>query len=707
MRPLRYNTNHIPMNRIFVSLVLVLFTFMAGQAADPFNGKYKTPHGAIPFDKIEMKDYEPAFKKGIKLQEREINAIVNQRSIPTFENTIEALDRSGAYLNRVARVFYALLNAESNEEMMAVSQRVQPLLSDHENNISLNEKLFARIKHVYDNRENLELTAEQQMLLKETYDSFARNGANLEGADRERYRELTTELSNLTLTFGQNALRATNAFSMEVTLEELDGLPQSAIDAAAALAASKGKEGYLVNLSFPSYSAFMKYANRRDLREKLYRAYNNRSIGGEFDNTEVLRRIAEVRKEIANLFGCKTYAEYSLQHTMAANTENVYNLLNQLLEAYKPVALQEVRELEGFAVGKEGKDITLMPWDFSYYAEKLRNIKYELSDEMLRPYFELNQVIDGVFGLATRLYGLKFTENKKIPVYHKEVQAFEVTDADGEYVGILYTDFFPRDGKRQGAWMTSFKGQWKEEDGSDSRPHITIVMNFTRPTATDPSLLTYGEVETFLHEFGHALHGLLSDVTYSSLAGTSVYRDFVELPSQFNENYLTEKSFLDGFAKHYQTGEVIPNELIEKIIASSRYHAAYACVRQLSFGMLDMAWHTVTAPVTDAMTFEKEALAPTQIMPVVEGAMLSPQFSHIFSGGYAAGYYSYKWAEVLDADAYAFFQAHGVFDPATAASFRDNILKRGGTEDPMVLYKRFRGSEPTIEALMRRDGIIK
>ena len=710
MRPLYNNVNHISlftMKKILVSLFLSLFTFMVVDAADPFNGKYSTPYGTIPFDKIKLSDYEPAFKKGIRMQEQEINAIVNQRSMPTFENTIEALDRSGSYLSRVANVFFALLSAESNDEMMAISQRVQPLLSEHSNNISLNEKLFERIKYVYDNRDKLDLNTEQQTLLKETYDSFARNGANLKGADRERYRELTAELSNLTLTFGQNVLRATNAFSMQLSLDDLEGLPQSAIDAAAALAKSKGVEGYMVNLSYPSYSAFMKYSTRRDLREKLYRAYNERSIGGEFDNMQILARIAEVRLEIAKLFDCQTYAEYKLQHTMAGTTDGVYDLLNRLLEAYKPVALQEVKELEGFAIGKEGKDIELMPWDFSFYSEQLKHIKYDLNDEMLRPYFELNNVIEGVFGLATRLYGLTFTENKKIPVYHPEVQAFEVKDADGKYVGVIYPDFFPRDGKRQGAWMTEFKGQWREENGKDSRPHVTIVMNFTRPTENAPSLLTYDEVETFLHEFGHALHGLLSEVTYPSLAGTNVYRDFVELPSQFNENFLTEKSFLDGFAKHYQTGEVIPDSLIQKIVKSSQYHAAYACVRQLSFGMLDMAWHTITAPVADPAAFEIEALASTQVVPVVEGALLSPQFSHIFSGGYAAGYYGYKWAEVLDADAFSVFKAHGVFDPATAASFRDNILKRGGTENPMVLYKRFRGGEPTIEALMRRDGIIK
>ena len=705
------------MKKFLVSICLCTFVLMTTQCTtnnsnfDPFSGEYDTPHGTIPFDKITNDLYEPAFKKGIELQNAEIDRILAERSMPTFENTIVALEESGSYLNRVASVFFALQGAESNDEMMEISTRIQPLLSEHGNSISLNEALFERIKYVYDRRAELNLNQEQMMLVEETYDSFAQSGANLEGEARERYRELSVELSNQTLKFSQNALYATNAFSMELTEEELAGLPQSAIDAAAALAASKGKEGYMVDLSFPSYSAFMKYSTRRDLREKLYRAYNSRSIGGEFDNLPVLTRIAEIRLEMAKLFGCNTFSEYKLKHTMAGTPEAVYNLLNQLLEAYKPVALQEVAELQQFAAAKEGADFQLMPWDFSYYAEQLKASKYDLNDEMLRPYFELDNVVGGVFGLATKLYGLQFTENKEIPVYHEEAKAYEVTDADGTYIGVLYTDFFPRAGKRQGAWMTEFKGQWVETDSTgatfDSRPHVTIVMNFTRPTATAPSLLTYGEVETFLHEFGHALHGLLSKVNYNSLSGTNVYRDFVELPSQFNENYLPEKEFLDGFARHYQTGETIPAELVEKIIASSQYHAAYACVRQLSFGMLDMAWHTITAPVTDALAFEKEALLPTQVVPAVDGTALSPQFSHIFSGGYASGYYGYKWAEVLDADAFAAFKETGIFNQETARSFRENVLERGGTENPMELYKRFRCHEPSIEALMRRDGIIK
>lgn len=706
------------MKKFLLSTCLGIFALMTTQCAteqvpvDPFSGVYDTPHGTIPFDKITNDLYEPAFQRGIDEQVQEINAIVNQRSIPTFENTIVALENSGSYLNRVASVFYALQGAESDDEMMEISQRIQPLLSEHSNNISLNEQLFERIKYVYEKRNELNLTPEQLMLVEETYDSFAQSGANLEGEAREQYRALSTELGNLTLQFSQNALRATNAFAKELTLEELDGLPQSAIDAAAALAASKGKEGsYMVDLSYPSYSAFMKYSNRRDLREELYRAYNSRSIGGEFDNLPILTRIAEVRLEIAKLFGCNTFAEYKLKHTMAGTPEAVYNLLNQLLEAYKPVALEEVAELQQYAAQTAGADFQLMPWDFSYYAEKLKAEKYNLNDEILRPYFKLENVIDGVFGLATKLYGLQFTENKDIPVYHEEASAYEVTDANGEYIGVLYTDFFPRAGKRQGAWMTEFKGQWIESDSTgntvDSRPHVTIVMNFTRPTATAPSLLTYGEVETFLHEFGHALHGLLSKVTYNSLSGTNVYRDFVELPSQFNENFLPEKEFLDGFARHYETNEPIPADLVERIVAASQYHAAYACVRQLSFGMLDMAWHTTTAPVADAMAFEKAALLPTQVVPAVDGTALSPQFSHIFSGGYAAGYYGYKWAEVLDADAFAAFKETSLFDQETARKFRENILERGGTENPMVLYKNFRGHEPSIEALMRRDGIIK
>ena len=678
------------------------------QASNPFLSKYRTPYSTAPFDKIKTEHYEPAFEAGIRQHQQEIDAIVNQRSTPTFENTIEALDRSGDLLTRVSSVFFALLSAESNDEMMEISQRISPKLSEHSNNINLNEGLFQRVKAVYDNREEMNLTPEQTMLLTETYNGFVRSGANLSGTDKERYRQLSSELSQLTLTFGQNVLKETNRFSMLLTdKKELEGLPQDIIEAAAELAREEGKEGWLFNLSYPSYVPFMKYSSRRDLREKMYRAYNSRCTGGEYNNLDIMKRIAEVRLEIARLMGKNTYAEYALERRMAQNSQNVYNLLNQLLEAYTPTALQEVKEVQGFAIGKEGRNITLMPWDWSYYADKLKDAKYDLNDEMLKPYFELENVKKGIFGLATDLYGITFQKNEAIPVYHPEVEAFEVKDADGRMLAILYTDFHPRSGKRSGAWMTEFKGQWREKNGEDSRPHITIVMNFSRPSGNQPALLTYDEVETFIHEFGHALHGMFANTTYPSLSGTNVYRDFVELPSQIMENWLSEKDFLDRFAVHYQSGEKIPEALVQKIRDAGNFNVGYACLRQLSFGLLDMAWHTITAPIdTDVATFEKKPSASTQILPAVEGAVTGAQFSHIFSGGYAAGYYSYKWAEVLDADAFALFKERGIFDKETATSFRKNILEKGGTEPPMELYKRFRGSEPSIEALMRRDGIL-
>lgn len=689
-------------------IITLLFTYNMTQASNPFLSKYRTPYGTAPFDQIKTEHYEPAFEAGIRQHQQEIDAIVNQRSIPTFENTIEALDRSGDLLTRVSSVFFALLSAESNDEMMEISQRISPKLSEHSNNINLNEGLFQRVKAVYDNREKMNLTPEQTMLLTETYNGFVRSGANLSGADKERYRQLSSELSQLTLTFGQNVLKETNRFSMLLTDETaLEGLPDDIIEAAAELAREEGKEGWLFNLSYPSYVPFMKYSSRRDLREKMYRAYNSRCTGGEYNNLDIMKRIAEVRLEIARLMGKNTYAEYALERRMAQNSQNVYNLLNQLLEAYTPTALQEVKEVQGFAIGKEGRNITLMPWDWSYYADKLKDAKYDLNDEMLKPYFELENVKKGIFGLATDLYGITFQKNEAIPVYHPEVEAFEVKDADGRMLAILYTDFHPRSGKRSGAWMTEFKGQWREENGEDSRPHITIVMNFTRPSGNQPALLTYDEVETFIHEFGHALHGMFANTTYPSLSGTNVYRDFVELPSQIMENWLSEKDFLDRFAVHYQSGEKIPAALVQKIRDAGNFNVGYACLRQLSFGLLDMAWHTITAPIdTDVATFEQKATASTQILPTVEGTVTGAQFSHIFSGGYAAGYYSYKWAEVLDADAFALFQERGIFDQKTATSFRKNILEKGGTEPPMELYKRFRGSEPSIEALMKRDGIL-
>lgn len=688
-------------------IILSLLPFM-GQSENIFFKEFDTVHNTAPFDKIKNSDFEPAVDKGIEEQSQEVAAIVNQRSTPTFENTIVALERSGQTLARVLNVFYPLLSAESSDEIMDISLRISPKLTEHSNNISLNEKLWEKVKYVYDNKDKLDLDPEDRMLLQKTYDSFVRSGANLKGHDRDKYRKLSSELSELTLKFGQNVLKEQNTYELWLTEEDLAGLPESVKDAAKHAAKNKGKEdSYLVTLAAPSYMAFMKYSARPDLREKLYKMYNSRNLKGEYDNTDIVKRIAEIRMELGKLFGTKNYAEFKLQRTMAETPENVYKLLTQLKDAYKPALKAELDTLTLFASKYEGKPVTINPWDYSYYNEKLKNSKYDLSDEMLRPYFELSNVVKGVFGLATKLYGLQFTENPDIAVYNPEVKAYDVTDADGKFIGVLYTDFFPRPSKRSGAWMTGFRDQWIDENGINHRPHVSITMNFTRPTETKPSLLTYNEVETFLHEFGHSLHGLLANTKYASMSGTGVYRDFVELPSQFNENFLTQKEFLDSFARHYETGEAMPQELINKIIASSQFGAAYACIRQLNFGLLDMAWHTLTEPVTDIRTLELNALKDVQIFPPVEDCFFSTQFGHIFSGGYAAGYYSYKWAEVLDADAFSLFKSKGIFDPAIAKSFRDNILTKGGTEHPMVLYKRFRGQEPTIDALLIRDGIKK
>ena len=666
-----------------------------------------TVHQTVPFSKIDNSMWEPAIDRGIELANAEIKAIVDNPEKPTFDNTIKALENSGAELNRVLNVFYPLLSANSDDEMMDISMRASQKLSDYSTAITLNEGLWKRIKDVYDNHDTFNLDTEDKTLLQRTYDSFALSGATLVGDDRETFRRLSAELSELTTVFGQNVLRELNTYEIILDEADLAGLPASSVNAAAEAAKAKGLENkYLFTLDQPVYMAFMKYSDRRDLREKMYRLYSARNTKGEYSNLDNIRRISEIRLQIARLLGADTYADHSLQRTMAENPAAVYDLLGRLRDAYRPALEKEMDELTQFASTLEGSPVEIMPWDYSYYSNKLKAEKYSFDEEAMRPYFELNNVIDGVFGLATKLYGLQFRENPDIEVYHPDVKAFEVTDENGRYIGVIYTDFFPRSSKRPGAWMTGFKDQYIEDDGTNSRPHVSIVMNFTKPTSDTPSLLTPYEVETFLHEFGHALHGLLADTKYSSLSGTSVYRDFVELPSQFNENYLTEKEFLDSFAKHYQTGEPIPQQLIDRLIAASRYGAAYACMRQLGFGYLDMPWHTITSPVADPVDFENKAIETVKIFEPVEGTMISPQFSHIFAGGYAAGYYSYKWAEVLDADAFAEFKRHGIFDRATADSFRNNILTRGGTENPAELYRRFRGQDPTIDALLIRDGII-
>ena len=688
-------------------LLMTTITTAAWAQNNPFFKPFETPHGTPAFDKIKIEHYEPAFDEAIKQNRVEIETIAANPAVPTFLNTIAAMEYSGEMLSRVSGVFFNLLSAESNDEMMTISQRLSPKLSEHSNNINLNEKLFARVKTVYDNRFSSDLQPEQIRLVEKYYERFENSGATLSPADKETYRKLSMELSKATLDFGQNNLKETNKFEMLLTDKaDLAGLPEGVIEAAAAKAKSKQKQGWMFDLSAPSYIGFMKYSTQRHLRQKLYMAYNTKSVmGGEFDNKENVGKIVNLRLQIANLLGYKNYAEYALKNRMAKNEAGVYGLLDKLSDAYGAVARREVQDVATYAAKKEGKPIEIEPWDWSFYADKLKDERFDLNDEMTRPYFELENVKKGVFGLATDLYGLKFVKNTNIPVYHPEVEAFDVMDTNGDFLAVLFTDFHPRDGKRAGAWMTEYKGQYVR-DGKDSRPHVSIVMNFTRPTETKPALLTFDEVETFLHEFGHALHGMLAKSTYETLSGTSVYRDFVELPSQIMENWLVEKDYLDKFAFHYQTGEPMPAQLVQKIINAANYNTAYLTFRQLSFAYLDMAWHTLNKPFSgDVRAFEQNAMQRVKLLPVPNETSLSTSFGHIFAGGYAAGYYSYKWAEVLDADAFSVFKKNGIFDKTTAHSFRTNILERGNTEEPMTLYKRFRGQEPGIDALLERNGV--
>lgn len=681
------------------------------ETQNPFFENIHTPHDTVPFDRIAVEHYAPAIRRGIECQNEEIDAIVNNPEPADFHNTILALEKSGQLLHRVEVVFDNLLSAETNDAMQELAKELMPLLSEHANNITLNERLFERVKTAYEHRNDEPLTAEQRKLTEDTYEGFVRSGANLQGANKEKYRELSRQLSLLTLQFSENNLKETNDYQLVLTDEaQLKGLPQSAIDAAAETAREKQQEGWVFTLHTPSYVPFLAYAADRDLRKEIYMAYNTKCThANACNNLDIVKQLVNTRLALAQLLGYKDYATYKLERRMAQNSANVYHLLDQLLEAYKPTAQKEYAEVQALAREEQGADFTLMPWDWGYYSQKLKDRKFNLNDEMLRPYFELENVKKGVFGLATRLYDITFQKNPDIPVYHKDVKAFDVFDKDGSFLAVLYTDFHPREGKRSGAWMTSYKEQWTDEKtGENSRPHVSLVMNFTKPTQDKPALLTFGEVETFLHEFGHSLHGMFANTTYASLSGTNVYWDFVELPSQFMENFAVEKEFLHTFARHYQTGELIPDELVQRIVDSRNFNAAYACLRQVSFGLLDMAWYTRTTPFEgDVMAYEKQAWARAQVLPSVEGTCMSTQFSHIFAGGYSAGYYSYKWAEVLDADAFSLFKKQGIFDQKTAFSFRENILSRGGTEHPMTLYKRFRGQEPTIDALLIRNGIKK
>lgn len=677
-----------------------------GTCRNPFfNEDYGTPHNTAPFTSIRIEDYEPAFMEGIRRDDEMNEQIINNPEEPTFDNTI-AWTVPDNLLGRVSNVFFNLLSAETNDEMDALAQKMSPILTEHSNNILFNEKLFARIKAVYEHHR--ELDPEEQMLLEKTYDAFVRNGANLPEDKKQQLRELSKELSQLTLQFSQNMLKETNAFQLHLTDEkDLSGLPDSAKEAAALAAKEKGLEGWLFTLHAPSYSPFMTYADNRELRRQMYMARNTICThDNEYNNIDIVKRIVNLRRERAQLLGYNTYADFVLKKRMAENSDNVYHLLNELLEAYMPTAKKEVQETENLARQTEGEDFVMQPWDFAYYAHKLQMQKYNIDSEMLRPYFELSKVKKGVFGLATRLYGITFKENPDIPVYHPDVTAYEVFDKDGSYLAVLYTDFHPREGKQSGAWMTSYKEQWIDKEEGNSRPHVSVTMNLTKPTEDKPALLTLGEVETFLHEFGHALHGIFANTRFESMSGTNVYWDFVELPSQIMENFAVERDFLNTFASHYQTGEPMPQDLIDRIIQSRNFNVAYACIRQVSFGLLDMAYYTLSTPFDeDVMVFEKKAWADAQLFPQLQDTCMSVQFGHIMSGGYAAGYYSYKWAEVLDADAFSLFKEKGIFNREVAQSFRDNILSKGGTEPPMVLYKRFRGHEPRIDALLERNGI--
>ena len=676
------------------------------ETQNPFLTAYHTPHETVPFHLIRLEHYEPAILKGMEEQNREIETIVNNPEEPTFQNTIVALERSGDLLNRVSTVFGNLLSAETNDEMDALAEKVMPMLTEHSNNITLNEALFARIHKVYTS-DHSTLSVEENRLLENTYQSFIRSGANLAEKDKETFRQISASLSLNSLKFSQNLLKENNSYELVLTEEQLTGLPDSAIEAYAQTAKEKGKEGYIVTLSIPSFGPFMKYSTHRELRKELYTAYHTQCThDNEYNNLDIVKTLVNLRQQRAQLLGAPTVADFVLTRRMAENSTNVYRLLHQLLDAYKPTALQELEEVRTLAREMEGDDFEFQPWDLAFYVEKLKEKKFNFNEESLRPYFELSRVIEGVFGLATRLYGITFHENKDIPVYHTDVKAYEVLDKDGQFLAVLYADFHPRAGKRAGAWMTSYKEQWKDENGN-SRPHVSVTMNFSKPSADKPALLTFSEVNTFLHEFGHALHGMFANTTYQSLSGTNVYWDFVELPSQFMENFAIEKEFLNTFAKHYQTGETLPEELLQRIVDSSNFMVAYNCLRQLSFGLLDMAWYTRTEPFDgDVRTYEKEAWKEAQVLPNIPEACMTVQFSHIMAGGYAAGYYSYKWAEVLDADAFSLFKEKGIFNTEVANSFRTEVLSKGGTEHPMTLYKRFRGQEPGIDALLRRNGII-
>ena len=678
------------------------------------------PYGAPQFDKIKTEHYLPAFEQAITEAKAEIDAIVNNPDAPTFENTIAALDEAGGRLNDAAGIFYNLMEADTNDQMQDIAEKVSPMMTEYSMYVSLNEPLFARVKAVHESTEGLE--PDQARLLEKTWKSFVRNGANLGAEDKETYSKLSEQLSLLTLQYGKNVLAATNSFTLNLTDEaDLEGLPDFVREAAVETAKSKEMEGWAFDLSAPSYGAFMKYSTRRDLRQKMWMAYNTRATEGENSNIELCRQIAESRLKIANILGYETYADYALEKRMAKNPQTVNEFIQKLLEPSLPAAKAEVKELYEYARANGFEDSEIQPWDFGFWSEKLKDARYSINDEQLKPYFRLESCIDAAFGLAGKLYGLTFEERKDIPVYHPDVKVYDVKDADGVHKALFYADFFPRASKRGGAWMTEFRGQ-SIVNGVEKRPFISLVTNFTKPTAGKPALLTHDELTTLLHEFGHSLHGILAEGRYSSLTGTNVSRDFVELPSQIMENWAFEPEFLDTFARHFETGEALPDTLINKIVEAKNYNAAYAQVRQLQFGILDMAWHTLkgdsesghfdrlsdlkTMQELGTIAFEKAALKSSNVIPSIPEACISTSFSHIFSGGYSAGYYSYKWSEVLEADAFSLFKEKGIFSTEVSHSFRDNILSKGCSEDEDVLYRRFRGHDPEPEALLEKLGIV-
>ena len=673
---------------------------------NPLLTESKLPFGAPQFDKIENKHYLPAFEQAIKEGKQEIDAIVNNPDAPTFQNTIETLEYAGAAINRVGSIFYNILEADADDELQEIAEQLSPMLTEFEMYVNLNEKLFQRVKAVYDQRESLDLDQDQQMLLKKKYKGFERNGANLNDNDKKLFSEYEEKLSLLTLQFKKNQLASTNAFTMVLTDEkDLSGLPGYVRDMAAQAAKDKGVQGWLFDLSAPSYGGFIKFSDRRDLREKMYRAYNRRAYGDEWDNTETIRQIVDLRYKEAALLGYKDFADYQTEMRMVGSGDAVWEFIGKLKDPAILVAKKELEDLNKYAksIGFTGNE--LMPWDFSYYNEKQRVAKYDLTDEELKPYFRLEDCIDAIFSLANRLYGITF-KPADVPVYHPDVKVYEVRDADGSFLALFYADFFPRASKRSGAWMTEFRGL-KIENGVEERPFISLVTNFTKPTEDTPSLITHDEFTTMLHEFGHSLHGIMAKGRYPSLTCTSVDHDFVELPSQIMENWAYEKEYLTTFAKHYQTGEPLPDELIAKIKASKNYMSAYYHMRQIQFGILDMSWHTLTSlPDESVIDFEKTVLKSTDILPSVPECIISTSFSHIFSGGYAAGYYSYKWAEVLAADGYSLFEEKGIFDKATAKKFR-HLLEQGGSVEAADLYREFRGHDPEPEALLRQLEIIQ